>query len=220
MITFGYKSKLSSILRSLAAVGLGLVMIFGGDSDSNGAVLVVKILAAFLFASGLVSLVYGILRKDKENGILQLMAVNAVVDILIGLVLFLNPGWVAQFIVKLIGIGLIIMGIVQMVALIGTMSLLGAGFPSLLFSIIVIGGGAMLIFSPFGERVMGIIAGFALVVYGLSDAWSYWRVIKAQKEQQIRFEKAQKEAEEAEANKLKIEGLADAKEAEFSKVEE
>ena len=122
MFTFGYKTTLSSILRSLASIGIGLVMIFDNEASET----VVKVVAAFLFASGLVSLVYGLIRNKKE-GLLPLMAVNAVVDILIGVLLFLNPGWVAGFIITLIGIVLILFGGLQLLALAGTMSLLGTG---------------------------------------------------------------------------------------------
>ena len=117
MFTFGYKTTLSSILRSLASIGIGLVMIFDNEASET----VVKVVAAFLFASGLVSLVYGLIRNKKE-GLLPLMAVNAVVDILIGVLLFLNPGWVAGFIITLIGIVLILFGGLQLLALAGTLA--------------------------------------------------------------------------------------------------
>lgn len=48
MITFGYNNKFSSILRSLAAIAIGLVMVCATDATTT----VVKIIAAFLFAAG------------------------------------------------------------------------------------------------------------------------------------------------------------------------
>lgn len=51
MFTFGYKTSFSSILRALATIGIGLVMIF----DNAASVTVVKVVAAFLLASGIVS---------------------------------------------------------------------------------------------------------------------------------------------------------------------
>ena len=51
MITFGYNNKFSSILRSLAAIAIGLVMVCATDATTT----VVKIIAAFLFAAGIVS---------------------------------------------------------------------------------------------------------------------------------------------------------------------
>ena len=117
MFTFGYKTSFSSILRALATIGIGLVMIF----DNAASVTVVKVVAAFLLASGIVSLVYGFIR-NKRDGVLPLMAVNAVVDLILGILLFLNPVWVAGFIVTLIGIVLILFGGIQLLALAGAMS--------------------------------------------------------------------------------------------------
>ena len=212
MFTFGYKTTLSSILRSLASIGIGLVMIFDNEASET----VVKVVAAFLFASGLVSLVYGLIRNKKE-GLLPLMAVNAVVDILIGVLLFLNPGWVAGFIITLIGIVLILFGGLQLLALAGTMSLLGTGFGTLILSVCAVVGGAFLLFSPFGERAMGICAGSFLVLYGVSELISSWRIHKAKEAYEIRFNT--REEPQPDQDIIETSGLDDAKEVDYTKVD-
>lgn len=212
MFTFGYKTTLSSILRSLASIGIGLVMIFDNEASET----VVKVVAAFLFASGLVSLVYGLIRNKKE-GLLPLMAVNAVVDILIGVLLFLNPGWVAGFIITLIGIVLILFGGLQLLALAGTMSLLGTGFDTLILSVCAVVGGAFLLFSPFGERIMGICAGSFLVLYGVSELISSWRIRKAKEAYEIRFNT--REEPQPDQDIIETSGLDDAKEVDYTKVD-
>ena len=212
MFTFGYKTTLSSILRSLASIGIGLVMSFDNEASET----VVKVVAAFLFASGLVSLVYGLIRNKKE-GLLPLMAVNAVVDILIGVLLFLNPGWVAGFIITLIGIVLILFGGLQLLALAGTMSLLGTGFGTLILSVCAVVGGAFLLFSPFGERIMGICAGSFLVLYGVSELISSWRIRKAKEAYEIRFNT--REEPQPDQDIIETSGLDDAKEVDYTKVD-
>lgn len=212
MFTFGYKTTLSSILRSLASIGIGLVMIFDNEASET----VVKVVAAFLFASGLVSLVYGLIRNKKE-GLLPLMAVNAVVDILIGVLLFLNPGWVAGFIITLIGIVLILFGGLQLLALAGTMSLLGTGFGTLILSVCAVVGGAFLLFSPFGERIMGICAGSFLVLYGVSELISSWRIRKAKEAYEIRFNT--REEPQPDQDIIETSCLDDAKEVDYTKVD-
>ena len=212
MFTFGYKTTLSSILRSLASIGIGLVMIFDNEASET----VVKVVAAFLFASGLVSLVYGLIRNKKE-GLLPLMAVNAVVDILIGVLLFLNPGWVAGFIITLIGIVLILFGGLQLLVLAGTMSLLGTGFGTLILSVCAVVGGAFLLFSPFGERIMGICAGSFLVIYGVSELISSWRIRKAKEAYEIRFNT--REEPQPDQDIIETSGLDDAKEVDYTKVD-
>lgn len=213
MFTFGYKTSISGILRALAAIGIGLVMIF----DNEASVTVVKVIAAFLLASGLVSLVYGFIR-NKKDGVLPLMAVNAVVDLILGLLLFLNPVWVAGFIVTLIGILLILFGGIQLFALAGTLSLLGAGFSTLILSICAVIGGAFLLFNPFGERIMSICAGSFLLLYGVSELISSWRIRKAREAYEIRF--STPDEPRSEQDGIETSGLDDAKEVNYTKVDE
>ena len=65
MITFGYKSKFSSILRACAAIAIGAVMII----STNATETVVRVIAAFLFAAGLVSLLYGYTNRKSGAAI-------------------------------------------------------------------------------------------------------------------------------------------------------
>ena len=213
MFTFGYKTSFSSILRALATIGIGLVMIF----DNAASVTVVKVVAAFLLASGIVSLVYGFIR-NKRDGVLPLMAVNAVVDLILGILLFLNPVWVAGFIVTLIGIVLILFGGIQLLALAGAMSLLGAGFSTLILSICAVAGGAFLLFNLFGERIMSVCAGSFLLLYGVSELISSWRIRKAKEAYEIRFNTP--DEPQSDQDVIETSGLDDAKEVDYTKVDE
>ena len=114
MITLGYKTKFNSITRAIAAIGIGLVMAFGGNAPTN----VVKIIAILLVLAGVASLIYGLI-KSKENGVYQLLLVNAGLDIAIGLLLFFNPQWIVGIIVYAIGVILILFGGLQLVVLTG-----------------------------------------------------------------------------------------------------
>lgn len=181
MITFGYNNKFSSILRSLAAIAIGLVMVCATDATTT----VVQIIAAFLFAAGIVSFAYGF--ANRKSGTFGLMTVNAVVDIVIGLILFLWPPFVAGVIVTIIGIVILAFGVIQILALAGTMSLLGSGGLNILLAFLAVAGGIVLIFNPFSERVMSILAGVFLIYYGITDLISMRRVSKAKKEYEIHF---------------------------------
>ena len=163
MITFGYKNKFSGVLRALAAIAIGLVMVCSTEATTN----VVKIIAAFLFAAGLVSFAYGL--AHKKDGVLNLMVINAGVDTVIGILLFIFPGAIANIIVTLIGIVIFIFGLIQIFALAGTASLLGSGIFSFILSGVALVGAAILIFNPFTERVMSILAGIFLICYGVND---------------------------------------------------
>lgn len=212
MITLGYKTKFDSVTRAAAAIGIGLVMAFGGNAPA----LVVKIIAILLVVAGIASLIYGLV-KSKEHGVYQLLLINAGLDIALGLLLFFNPQWIAGVIVYAIGIVLILFGGLQLIALAGAMSLLGAGFSSLLLSVLAVVGGAFLLFNPFTINVMSIIAGCLLIVYGVAELISAFRMQKAREEFEIR------RAEMPSGPNVRETGstsLADAKEVTYEKIEE
>lgn len=206
MITFGYKNKFSGVLRALAAIAIGLVMVCSTEATTN----VVRIIAAFLFAAGLVSFAYGL--AHKKEGVLNLMVINAGVDIVIGILLFIFP--VANIIVTLIGIVIFIFGLIQIFALAGTASLLGSGIFSFILSGVALVGAAILIFNPFTERVMSILAGIFLICYGVNDLISTYRVSKAQKEYEIHFSSTESQ------DQSDMDGFGDVKDVDYKKIDE
>ena len=214
MIILGYKTKFDSIVRAVAAIGIGLVMVFG----SNAPTMVVKIIAALLMLAGVASLVYGLI-KSKENGLYRLLLVNAALDIILGILLFINPQWVANFIVYAIGVVLILFGALQLIVLSGTISLIGGGFSTLILSALAIVGGAFLLFNPFTLNVMSIIAGCFMVIYGVSELFSTWKVSRARKEYEIRRAPAP-ESPAAEPGKIDDSGIGDAREVEFERIDD
>ena len=181
MILFGYKTKFSSILRALSAIGIGLVMLLRTDAS----VVVVRIIAVLLVVAGIVSFIHGYVKR--KEGALPLMSVNAGVDILLGLVLFFWPGAVAGFIIAAIGVVLIIFGILQFVVMSGTVSLLGAGFLPLCLSALAVIGGVTLLMNPWENTVMSRLAGIALIYYGITELLSTHRMVKAKEAYEIQF---------------------------------
>lgn len=213
MITLGYKTKFDSVTRAVAAIGIGLVMVFGGNAPT----LVVKIIAVLLFAAGVASLIYGLV-KNKETGIYQLLIANSALDVIVGLLLFFNPQWIAGIIVYAIGILLILFGGLQLVALAGAMSLLGAGVSSLILSILAVIGGAFLLFNPFTINVMSVIAGCLLLLYGVSELISTFKMGKAKEEYEIRRAPVTPKPEPMEPGRILITG--EAKDVEYERVDD
>ena len=211
MITLGYKTKFDSVTRAAAAIGIGLVMVFGG----NAPILVVKIIAVLLAVAGVASLVYGLLKK-KESGVYRLLMINAGLDMALGLLLYFNPQWIAGVIVYAIGAVLILFGGLQLVALFGAISLLGGSISSLILSVLAVVGGAFLLFNPFTINVMSIISGCLLIIYGVSELISAFRMEKAREEFEIR-----RSATPAGPNARErgYSSLADAKEVSYEKIE-
>ena len=207
MITFGYKNKFNGPLRALVALAVGVIRVV---SPSEAMRTVVKVIAAFLLASGLVSLFLGL--KDKQNGALPLMSFNALVDVALGLVLFMFPGFVAKFIIYLIGLVLFGFGLIQLFGLLSARKVVPMGAGAFILPGIVTFAGAFMLFNPFAESAMSIIAGIALVIYGASELYSSWKMKKAIDEYEIR----QAPAKPAEA----VDPLAGVKDVEYEKVDE
>lgn len=173
MITFGYKSRVNGPMRALVAIVVGIMMVV---YPASALTTVVKIIAAFMIASGVVSLVVGL--RDKEKGALPLMSFNAVIDLLIAILLFVFAPVIARFVIYLIGFVLLAFGLIQIVALLGTRRVMPVGFGSFILPMIVTFIGGFILFNPFAESVMTIIAGVSLVLYGVSELLSSWRMKK------------------------------------------
>ena len=209
MFTFGYGSKISGPLRALIALAIGVMMVLRPD---NALTTVVKVIAAFILASGVVSLIVGL--KEKKNGSLPLMSFNALVDIIIGIVLFSAPGFVAKFIIYLIGFVLLGFGIMQILALFSAKRVMGLGLGAFILPTVVTLVGGFLLFNPFAESVMVMIAGAAIIVYGASELLSSWKMKKAIDEYEIHQAPAQEQPVQQENP------LENVKDVEYEKVDE
>ena len=184
-MTFGYKSRFNGPIRALTALAVGIVMVV---SKTNALNLAVQIIAAFLAASGVVSLAVGY--KNRANGTFPLMAVNTVVDILIALVLFMFPGFFANLLVYLIAIALLFFAIFQLIALASASRVMVMGVLAFIFPILVLLSGLFLLSNPdFIGSAIGIVAGVALIIYGVSELFSSWKMRKAIDEYEIKYPK-------------------------------
>ena len=209
MFTFGYGSRISGPLRALIALAIGVMMVLRPD---NALTTVVKVIAAFILASGVVSLIVGL--KEKKNGSLPLMSFNALVDIIIGIVLFSAPGFVAKFIIYLIGFVLLGFGIMQILALFSAKRVMGLGLGAFILPTVVTLVGGFLLFNPFAESVMVMIAGAAIIVYGASELLSSWEMKKAIDEYEIHQAPVQEQPAQQENP------LENVKDVEYEKVDE
>lgn len=188
MILLGYKSKITTILRALASIGVGIVLM---ALPNDGTPVLVRIIASVLFAAGIVALAYGYANRSKmKHGQFTLLAVNAVAVTLLALVLLIWPGLIAGFVVTVVGIVLICFGLLQVIVLGSAMNFLGLGMTGLVLSIIAIIGGIVVIINPFTQAIMSVVAGALLVFYGLSELFSLSKVNEARTEYEIRMNDA------------------------------
>ena len=111
MVIFGYKSRVNGPMRALVALAIGIMMVI---YPTGALTTVVKIIAAFMIASGVVSLIVGL--RDKERGALPLMSFNALINLLLAILMFVFAPVIAKFVIYLIGFVLLAFGILQIVA--------------------------------------------------------------------------------------------------------
>ena len=208
MITFGYNNKFNGPIRAIVALALGILMIIAGDKAMNA---VVKVIAIFVIASGVVSFIVGV--KRKEDSTKPLMVTNAVFDLLIGVVLFIFNSFFADLFIYVIGFILLAFGVFQIIALSSANRILGVGWFSFLMPVLVAAAGVFLLFNPvFAKAWICIMAGAALVVYGLSELISSWKMKKAIDEYEIH--RVQPKPEPQEDN-----SVGDIKDVDYQKVD-
>lgn len=212
MITFGYRNKLNGPLRAAVAIAIGVVMV---ASKTNALELAVRIVAAFLVASGVVSFVYGYFKR--KEGAMSLMGFNAVVDIVLGVLIFLWPGVVANLILYIVGFALLGFGLFQIITLVSANRVLSVGVGTFILpALVVLAGGFLLARPSFVGEAIGTFAGAALIVYGASELLSSWKMNKVMKEYEFRqTEKLDEQpAEEEETVPTEV------RDVEFEKVDE
>lgn len=209
MITFGYKNRFGGFLRALVAIAIGVVMVV---SRTDAMVLAVRVIAAFLLASGIVTLLVGY--RDRRNNQMPLMNVNGIVDVVIALLVFIFPHFVAGLIVYLIGFALLGFGIFQLITLASANKVMKVGVMAFVMPVLVLIAGAFLLARPtFIGTAVGTVAGAALIVYGVSELLSSWKMKKAMAEYDIRQTGTAEKPEQTEK-------FPDVKDVDYEKVDE
>ena len=199
MLKFGYKNRFSGFIRAAVALAVGIVMVV---TKTDAMVLAVRIIAAFLLASGLVSLFVGY--RDRQNNQMPLMGVNGAVDILIALLVFIFPNFVAGLIVYLIGFVLLGFGLFQLITLASANRVMKVGVMAFVMPVLVLLAGAFLLARPtFIGTAVGTVAGAALIVYGVSELLSSWKMKKAIDEYDIRQTRTETAPQEPAAPEVK-----------------
>lgn len=207
MITFGYGSRFSAPIRALLFIALGVLMIV---AKADAMQMVVKIVAAFVLAAGIVSMVVGF--RQKKDGTMSLSLFNAVVNIVIAVLLFLFSGFVARFVSYLLGFVLFGFGLFQLSVLLSARKSVKMGFGAyILPAVVVLAGLTISIYPKMLGQSIGLFAGIALIVYGVSEFIAAFRIKSVLEPDEITPAPEQEENPEQQP---------EAKEVDFEKVDE
>lgn len=169
--------------RTYSAVRGVLTLIFGACLllwPGFTAGLIVKIIAAFLLATGILTLIFALnANGKKEGGISFLSIINICVYLIFGLLIFLFPGFFLGLIMFLFGFVLLIGGIGQIVNLYQSSKYTTISRGLYIIPILVTLCGVMLFFSPkFSTEILTMIFGGAMALYGVSEIISAWELRK------------------------------------------
>lgn len=177
MITFGYKTPWSGIIRSVASLGLGILAV---AYPGNVIPLLVQIFAAVLFVYGCGMMIYAFTHRQDRSFSLWLS--NSIIEIVVAVLVFIFAGFIANIAVKLIGLLLLLSGIYHVIALISAERASRFGFWFFILPVVeAIGGGMLMFASQLFTSGVGIIVGVALIVSGLSELLSSATVYRIQK---------------------------------------
>ena len=144
-----------------------------------------------------------------------------VIALALGIIFIFYPeALLTRILVKILGGLLAVLGIVQLIAAVGAMSLVGMGFLTFIFDGIVVLFGISLIFSNFGLSTLGILAGIGLIWYAIADLISLWKVRQAVHEYEIHYEKKPEQPADDGSFRVSDDTLLTAKDVDYKKEED
>lgn len=166
-----------SAVRGVITLAFGMCLLLWPDFTAG---LIVKIIAAFLLAAGIITLVFALNANGKsEGGVSFLSILNICVYLIFGLLIFIFPGFFMGLIAFLFGAVLLIAGIGQIMNLYYSSKYTKLSGGLYIIPIIIIVCGTALFFSPkFSTQILTMIFGGAVALYGISEIVSAWQLRK------------------------------------------
>lgn len=195
MITIGFKQSSDSWLRAILALGLGIVVLITCLQGSDPFKILVKVCGCFVLAAGIFSLIYGLIKKNDKD--FSLMMVNAAVDILLGAACFIFAGAIARVFFYLIAFVMIAFGIWQMIVLISARKWVKTGFLVFILPIVIVLLGVLMM-APNISKALGWICSIVLILYGVSELITLYKMRKAIKAFEISITPVEEPAAPAE----------------------
>ena len=167
MMLFRQRSLFSGVLKALLSVALGVFLIV---TKANAMTMIVQIIAGGIFLFGVLSFLIGLRFAFA-------LPLNSIINILIAVLLFSFAGPVSAVLRYVLGGLLVIFGVRQVMALFSARAALRGGFLPYLVPVLVILAG-MMFFSEelIGNDIMGLIAGIAFIMYGLSEIFAVFKI--------------------------------------------
>ncbi len=183
-IIYSLTNRTYSVIRGIIFLLLGAALLFWPASMLN---LIVKLIAAFLVATGIVTLIFTLKAKkqDAADGQVSFLSsfavVNVAVYICFGALIFIFPGFFVSILVFLFGVILLMLGLGQLANLF--LSARHISMPAYFYivPVIITICGIMLFFQPFTTKdVLTMFFGACVAVYGIEEIISGWMLRKVE----------------------------------------
>lgn len=176
---FGYyvTNRSASVLRGLLTLVLGCALLFWPGFTAG---LIVKLIAAFLLATGLITLVFAFNAASKTHTTIPVMVgVNVAVYTIFGLLVFLFPNFFLSLIAFLFGAILLVAGVTQIINLyMGSKYVAVSGGMYIIPAIITLCGVALFFTPRASTELLTMIFGAAMALYGAEELYGAWKLSK------------------------------------------
>ncbi len=161
-------------IRIIAAIAVGLLLILYPHAALPTVLLIIGI---FIGLPSLYIILFYLLDNTKQKGSFPVLAL---ITLLFGCTLILFPNWYIGISIYVLGGGLTLIGIYQLLYLLTLKKSLRqkAGWFSYLLPVVILLIGILILANPFSatERVLVVAFGSAILLYGITDLWYYLRL--------------------------------------------
>ena len=170
---FGNRSTTGGMIKAVAALILGLVMLFVG----NKLAIIAYIVAVAVLSAGAISMVIGFKREDSSQR--PLILINFGFTVAVSVLMFAYAEELGSLIVGIIGLLLMLLGLFKAFVAWG-LSKLGLSRLALVMPLMMVVCGALLLFRPaMIADLVGVVVGVAFIMYGATELVSYMMTRKA-----------------------------------------
>ena len=161
-----------SVLRSVFALVLGIIMLVWPNTALNYLIITIGIL--FLIPGGISIIGYFVQNRKEESAFP--FPLEGLGSFLFGLFLVIIPGFFADFLTILLGIVLILGGVQQLGSLVKARRWTTVPFVFYIVPVLILLAGIMVIFNPEGTRATALmIIGVTALFYGLFELINWFK---------------------------------------------
>jgi|SRR5574344_1193270 membrane protein HdeD len=176
---FAFYDRSYGYSRAIITLVAGLLLVSWPDAIAKT---IVIILGSFIAAVGIVSLVLSFLGKWKKEEA-SLISMNAIVDIVLGIVIIIFNQFFASIIMYLFGILLLIFGLSEIISLLQTLRTAKVNWSLFIGPAITTICGIIVFFNPFKTlQWLFVFFGISLLIYSISEFIATYKVRKALKD--------------------------------------